>query len=443
MNLRFSRSVAVALLALSLAPVARAANSLQLGADYLLRGVTVSERDRTLPNLAYYDQQLKGYLITDLSKDVEATVRVQSITPWGLENSSATLGSRYPDEHGRFWLQNAFVRLPNLWRDNVVATIGRQPIQWGDGLILSDDDLGFDALRLHVKSPWNFLPVDLDGFTAKVNETLQTDKDTNLNGVVLGFDRNLTRWEVMGLYEDSKGIGAYEAGAETAPVAATDLKRLIYGVRARVNLKDAFLKGEYYQQGGSVTRSGGKDITLKGNAYDVALGGKNNTQRWGRFGAILEYAVGSGDNVNTPGDDEAFRADFAHRWSGLERSGWGRYAGANFSDIRSATSPFTNASAQNSGLEPGTSGLQTIRFGIDATPWSQWTFSFEYLTFKAQRNLVGKKDLGTEFDYGVEYRYSGLVSARAGYSTFIPKGAFNEVSRTNAKMGTFEVDLRF
>lgn len=442
MNIRHAATT-FTLFAFLAVPAAQAANSLSLGADYLLRGVTISERETTAPDLSYYDQQLRAYLITDLSRDVEATIRVQSITPWGNENSTTTLATRYPDANGRFWLQNAFVRLPNIWQDRIIATIGRQPIRWGDGLILSDDELGFNAIRIQVKSPWRFLPIDVDGFTAKITETLQSDLDTDLHGAVLGFDRNLTRWEFMGLMEQSKNVGMYEAGAETAPVVASEISRSIYGVRARVNLQDAFLKGEYYLQSGNVERPGGNDINLKGDAYVIGLGGKQNTTRYGRFGAILEYAVGSGDDATTAGDDEAFRPTFAHRWSGLERSGWGRYAAATFSDIRSSTSPFADASGINDGLPPGTSGIQTIHFGIDATPWSQWTFSFAYFTYKAQKNLVGNKELGTELDFGVEYRYSGLVTLRGGHATFNPKDAFDPVTKTKASMSTFEVDLRF
>jgi len=433
---------AAVLAALLAAPaVSFAANSLSLGADYLLRGVSVSEQNRTLPKLDYYDQRLSAYLITDLSKDVEATIRVQSISPWGYESSTSTLGSRYPDENGKFWVQNAFVRLPNIWQDRVVATLGRQPIRWGDGLILSDDDLGFNALRLQVKSPWRYLPIDIDGFTAKINETLQADTDTDIHGVSLGFDRKLWRWDLVGLFEKQGGVGTYEAGSETAPVTATDLDRLIYGARFRLNLRDAFVKGEYYRQSGSVERPGGQDINLKGNAYAFGLGGKQNSPKWGRFGAVLELAVGSGDDPETLGDDEAFRAPYATRWSGLERTGFGRYAAANFSDMRSSTSPFANASSVNDGLPPGTSGIQTIHFGIESTPWSQWTFMFDYFTYKAQKNLSGEKNLGTEFDYAIVYRYSGLVTLRGTYANFIPKTGVTDEEK--ATMGTLEVDLRF
>jgi hypothetical protein len=70
------------------------ATSLSIGADYTLRGVSVEERDKTIRSNKYYDQRLQGYLITDLSQDVEATLRIQSISIWGLEGSTTPLRNR-------------------------------------------------------------------------------------------------------------------------------------------------------------------------------------------------------------------------------------------------------------------------------------------------------------------------------------------------------------
>ena len=81
--------------------VSRAANSLSLGADYLLRGVTVAEQDKNQPDLSYYDQSLSAYLITDLSKDVEATVRVKS----------TCFSERMPHSSGKFTQCNSFPTL--------------------------------------------------------------------------------------------------------------------------------------------------------------------------------------------------------------------------------------------------------------------------------------------------------------------------------------------
>jgi hypothetical protein len=95
----------------------------------------------------------------------------------------------------------------------------------------------------------------------------------------------------------------------------------------------------------------------------------------------------------------------------------------------------------NDGLPPGTSGIQTIHLGLEATPFSQWTLQFDYCTFKADKNLSGKKDLGTELDYGIVYRFSGLVTFRGSYNTFIPK--YEDPDKQKAHMGNLEANVRF
>ena len=228
------------------------AANLSVGADYRLRGVANTKHDKTYSSDRYYDQQLQAYLTTDLSKDVEASVRVQSITPWGLEGSSTPLVTRYPDGNGDLWVQHAYARLPHIWKDRIIVTVGRQPIQWGDGKILSDDDLGFNAIRVQLKSPFRRLPFDLEGFTAKINESISGPGDKDLHGAMLSFDSKSFRWDMMGLMEKSDGTQSYEVGASCSPFNAAKIERLIYGVRAITRLKDAYLKGEYYIQGGSV-----------------------------------------------------------------------------------------------------------------------------------------------------------------------------------------------
>src|SRR6185503_14861394 len=119
---------------------------------------------------------------------------------------------------------------------------------------------------------------------------LRTTGDTDLHGFSVGFDRNLFRWELMGLLEKSNTPQDYELGAATSSFATSKLDRKIFGVRAKANLKDAFLKGEYYMQEGTIRPSatGASDIKLGGGGYVFGLGGKANNKILGRFGAILE-----------------------------------------------------------------------------------------------------------------------------------------------------------
>jgi hypothetical protein len=226
-------------------------------------------------------------------------------------------------------------------------TVGRQPLAWGDGHILADDELGFNAIRLQAKSPWQKFDFDFDAFTAKISEGLQSNGDTDLHGAMISTQREIFKWELMGLWENNNSNENYQMGAETSSVAVPHLKRQIYGVRAQSNLKDAYLKGEYYIQRGEVDRktSGLSNVELGGRAYSFGLGGKSNNTKFGRFGAAADYSEGSGDNPDTLGTDEAFRAPFASRWSGLERSGNGRYFASTFSDVYSSSNPFSPASS--------------------------------------------------------------------------------------------------
>jgi hypothetical protein len=186
---------------------------LSIGADYNLRGVSITPQEKSQPGLDYYDPRLQAYMIADLSQDVEATVRIQSITPWGAETSSSTLATRYPNANGTPWVQNAFVRLPRLLNDKVVVTVGRQPIIWGDGHILSDDQLGFNAVRVQAKSPFRWVDFDIEGFTAKISDGLQSGDDTDLHGAMLGFNRDVVRWEVMSLWEKKRPVAGLSTGS--------------------------------------------------------------------------------------------------------------------------------------------------------------------------------------------------------------------------------------
>lgn len=443
---RFSKSLWMAGFASlgALSPFQAAATSLSIGADSYVRGVSVKSHDLNFPSNKYYTQRLQAYMIADLTQDVEATLRVQSINPWGLEGSTTPLVTRYPNANGTPWIQNAFIRLPNIWRNNATVTVGRQPIQWNDGQILSDDELGFNAIRAQFNSPWRALPFDVDGFTAKISESLTQDTDTDLHGALLGFDYKYARWDFMGLFESRRGTQNYNVGSSTTPFSASKVDRQIFGVFGRANLVDAYVKGAFYFQNGDVKRSGGgQDVSLSGTAYMIGLGGKTTTRRIGRFGALLEYAVGDGDESSSADEDEAFRAPFGSRWAGLERRGYGRYFAATFSDVYSSTSPFAPVGTNNTGLPAGMSGVQSTRFGLEATPFANWTFTFEYLQYKAQERIVGEKELGKEFDYGFIYRYSGLVTVRGSINKFTPGKAFPPEVRQDADRSEIEIEIKF
>jgi hypothetical protein len=44
--------------------------------------------------------------------------------------------------------------MPRLAGNHLALTFGRQSIVVGDGLLVSDDDLGFNAIRAQIRLPW-------------------------------------------------------------------------------------------------------------------------------------------------------------------------------------------------------------------------------------------------------------------------------------------------
>jgi hypothetical protein len=400
---------------LCLAATARAEfTSLNMGLDYRLRGVAIGNNDGrqgTADRLNYYSQSARFYVRSWLNQDVEASFRLQSINVWGLEGVAAP-ATRYPNADGSPWVEEAYVHLPNVLAKRVDLTIGRQPLVIGDGLIVSDDQLGFNALRAKAKLPWK---LDADLFTAKAREGLSGAADLDVSGVTFGTDREHNRWELSWIEERHGAPNEYLLNGATT--TATRLTRRFYDLRLFGNLKDAYYKIEVAKQGGNARLADGTGVTLEGLAQKLELGAQADTVRFGRFGVRAAYAVGSGDDNGTPGRDESFRPTFAQRWNGLQRTGYGQHFAATLSDAYDPAAPFSPTAT---GLPAGASGIKTIGFGLFSVQKVLWTGSLDYYTYESRTKLNGLSDIGSEFDVALTYRYTGFVTFQLGAALFFP-----------------------
>ncbi|HRY29942.1 MAG TPA: alginate export family protein, partial [Elusimicrobiota bacterium] len=351
------------------------------------------------------------YMTTWLNQDVEASFRLQSINLWGMEGNN-TLVTRYPSADGGPWVENVYIHMPNFAWKKVNLTVGRQPIAYGDGLIVSDDELGFNAIRAQMDFFRSRLDVDM--FTAKVTEGFGED-DFDLNGVMLGTNREHNRWELSWVQEQNNTAGAYVR--PTTTVTANDVTREFYDLRLFGDLKDAYYKLELALQRGNADLATNESIRLKGMGQKLELGAQTDTARWGRFGVRAVYAVGSGDDAGTPSVDEAFRPTFARRWDGLQRTGYGTHFGGTLSDAYAGATPFSPTAT---GLPLGFSGIKTMGLGIFSTQGVLWTGSVDYYTFNSLTKPTGLNDLGTEIDASIIYRYTGFVTFKLGAAYFFP-----------------------
>lgn len=413
-------------------------STLNLGLDYKLRGVGIQNSDglpATSDNLSYYSHQARIYMNGWLNDDVEAGLRVQSINVWGLEGSTSAPVTRYPATDGTPWIEQIYLHLPHLVGKHVDLTIGRQSIVIGDGLLVSDDQLGFNAIRAKVSLPQG---VGLDLFTAKVNESLSEQKDFNLSGAVVALNQGDNKWELSWVREDNKNPSSYLLGGSTT--TASRVSRTFYDLRLFGDLKDAYYKLELaLGQGHSQTSAG--DIKIQGMGEKIELGAQSDTVRFGRFGVKALYASGSGDDPGTTDKDESFRPTFSQRWDGLQRKGWGQHFGGTLSDAYNSAAPFSSA---DTGLPNGASGIKTLGLGLFTVQRVNWTGNLDYYTFDSRVKVPGlnQKGIGAELDLGIVYRYTGYVSFGFGAATFFPGPVYGD-SVSKITRYTAETEIHF
>lgn len=411
-------------------------SALDLGVDYTMTAV-MSQNDAidqsVGPSLNYYSHQIRPYFSTRLESRIEAVFRLQSINLWGQEISTGPAGTRFPRADGTPWIENAYLRVPGLMRDRLVLTLGRQPILIGDGLLVSDDETGFNALRGQLTLPKG---VGVDVFTAKISEGAGGYNDFDLSGAVLELAQGDTHWNVAWIQEANGAPSLYTLAGTT--LSATNVKRTFYDLRIFGDLEDAYYKLELGLQSGSVRQAAGSDITLSGVAQRVEVGAQTDTARFGRFGVWALYASGSGDDPSTTTEDESFRATFARRWDGLRRRGFGQYYAATVSDVHDPIHPF---SSESTGLPAGASGIKTIGLGVSTVQKVRWTASLGYYVYDSKRKVAGKNSLGAELDAGLEFRPSDL-GFRFGAATFFPGDLYGPTA-SNVTRLTAETNFHF
>ncbi len=406
--------------------------SLNIGLDYRLRGISIENNDfqsDTADHLNYYSHRARFYMTTWLNQDVEASLRLQSINIWGLEGSNTPM-TRYPNADGTPWVEEAFIHMPRFAWEKIDLIVGRQPLIIGDGLLVSDDQLGFNAIRARTQLPqysWFPWKIDVDIFTAKIQESLESGDDSDLLGMVLGTDRDKSRWEFSWIQERNDADTPYTLVNTTYTAARTF--RQFYGIRLSSNLKDAYYKIEIALQSGDAVlqRTGQPDqnITLEGIGQKLELGAQTDSVKFGRFGVNAVYAVGSGDDAGTDNIDESFNPTFGKSWDGLQRTGYGTHYAATLSKAYDRDNPFGTGT---SGLPLGYSGIKTMGLGIYSTQKVRWTGALNYYTFESRTKPLGKNDLGAELDAHITYRYTGFVVFKVGMALFFPGSVYGDTA---------------
>ncbi len=313
----------VALLLFLTGGTAFATSTLDIGTDYRLRGISENHTDYGLTsdqNYAYYSQRALAHIGGKFSPNIEFMTQFQAL---GVAGSSASItnpavnpaGNRYPNTNFTPWIQTAYMKASHLYDTPISLTVGRQPMTLGDGLILSDDDLGFTGIRAESALPW----YDLQGqiFTFKAADGLVGTNNSDIYGAEVTKPLHNTRIQFAVVSErDTTGTTTFIRPSENASpnsaqfqslfpnstpqqfaqmfnFAATQITRTFFDARVETRLaQGGFIKAEAALQNGTVSRDpslGTSTATALGFSPDVKLGGYAFLVSGGLFTRFSKY----------------------------------------------------------------------------------------------------------------------------------------------------------
>jgi hypothetical protein len=438
---------------------ASALSTLDIGTEYRLRAMAIDNPDygQSAPNEALYSQRALAHVGGRFSPNLEFMTQIQAINVVGstqtINNPSIEpAGSRYPSENFSPWIQTAYMKARNIFDSPVDVTVGRQPMMLGDGLILSDDDLGFTGIRVQSRFP--DYGIQADAFTFRTGQSLSAgNASTDIYGLELTKPMHAIRFQLSVVNEhDASGTTIFIRPSENANCyanpnispqychydantdwTASRITKTFYDGRVEGRLLEGgFYKAELAFQNGQVNRSSATlgSVALGGYAFALSAGLYTHISKYGPIEVHGVFAIGSGDSGGST--DDAFQPDFGHRYDGLERSGFGEYFGATPYDAFGSTN-------NPRGLPPGFSGIRIIGGGVTAHPTSLLSVGIDYFVYDAQelpssQFSVSSSDtsLGSEFDIGAGFAYTSYLNFRASAAFFSPGPAFGGYS-SNAR----------
>lgn len=420
------------------------ASSLTVETDYRLRGVSFGNNDfdtaTSSDTQSYYTQRVQVTIGGSFNGGIRI---VTKLTALGVVGSTATFFSTpYPNTSLTPFVENAYVILKDFNDAPIDIYAGKQPLVYGDGLIISDNGLGANALRVVGRIAWPG-PWVAELMTAKLATQFKPGSDTDIYGFVSTTEWKKHQWE-LGYFQYVNKSGYLYAPVGGTPDIARKAVKEYYDIRVGRRDGQSFYQLELAKQTGRITRADDSAVGLNGMGYTIRgeLYGKNT--RLGTVTARTFLSKASGNDPSHSDSDGSFSPDLTRRYDGLERAGHGQLFAATPSD-----SYFI--------LPADYSGINTLSLGADFSPLYAWKFAVDYFLYSAsvgprgapaasgfERLFGAEYSLGVEMDIGVTYTHSKYVSTSLYYNRYTPPQF--ETFWPHAQSATryqFEISARF
>lgn len=459
--MRSPLALALAVLAAA-APGVRAA-SLDVTASYKMKAVSYSNLDLGLDvnnhsyigNDARLGMAVKKIALEDREGEETTLDLGLLLHAVGVAGSTVAVaspidrtGSYYPNSDLTPFIENAYLRVSRLWGEPLQATFGRQNYRLGSGLLLDDDGAGFTGAVVRGELPWGGMKAEAFLFQDK-NPQAAAPNSLMLTGFSLDLPTEGT-WQLNQLVERDQASQlvygcTYAGDPNAAGCAVSRAVRSFTSVRYQISYGPMVFDGEAAIEKGVATPTGGpgapaapNHITSNGNAQVVKMKWKQALYHSTQGIARVSVARGTGDVPGTPTRDEAFYPSHGHRFSGLDRSGFGDFYGATPYDAFGGN----YSTSTKSGLPNGASGLLVVGAGYTPPAYHGFSLDVDYFLFQAERVAHGPRTLGSEWDFRLNYRIRDQFALSAGMAAF-KAGLLTDAHRPSGRKLTFEASGRF
>ena len=352
----------------------------------------------------------------------------------------------YPSVNFTPFIENAYLRVHQLYGKPIEATFGRQSFRLGSGLLLDDDGAGLTGVTAKMELPW--WSMKLQGFLfSDKNPQTQAPNALNLFGGSLDLPTEGT-WQLIELIERDRanqliyGCSFVDSAGATNPCQVSKALRSFTSLRYQISYGPIVFDGEAALEKGAATPTGANPapnhITFNAHAEVVRAKWKQSLLQLGEGIARASFAHGSGNNPGTSTTDEAFFPSRGHRFDALERGGFGEFFAATPYDAFGGNYSSTTIS----GLKPGVSGISVAGLGFTPPAYQGIDLSVDFFLYQADRVPSGSKTLGTEWDVRLRYPIQDIFSLSASYAYFTA-GPASSPTEEVARRITFKVSGRF
>jgi len=350
----------------------------------------------------------------------------------GIAGSTATIPSPFDSVSSRYgtgdfkpFMQNAYLRVNNLFDANLSLTAGRQPYTLGSGLCMSDNGFGMTGFLAKATNIWKNIGAQAFFF----QPAKYSPGEASLTGFALDVPAE-GLWQFYMLNELDT------TGTQSLGLATDSINRQFYGLYYALQFGFMSFEGEAAMQRGtaSIAGGGGKN-TLGGTAIMLTGKWEQPMSKLGTGTAHITYGRASGQQPNAQNQDNAFFPGWGRKYDGLERSGYGEVFGATLYDAYGSTSTAN-------GLPAGLSGIQVINLGVTLPPWHGLYTNLDMFFFEAATSASSSKSLGRELDISLLYPFKSHLRMKASYAAFTPGAAYADSTKSPKKV-SFTISADF